>query len=566
VTVGAGVLVIWSGAVVWTLVSAAAESAGGTSALREVRSKASIAALVEPSSREDLAEAEDHFASAGGSLDSPVLWPLRVLPVVGRHIRAADELVTSAEQGTRAADDALRDLTELTERGRSAGPERIDTLRDLAAVAGRAGAALESIDPGSPDALIGPLGRAVTDLEDQRSDAHQAAARLEATSLALAEVLDGPDPYLLLGANNAEMRNGSGMFLSAAEIHFDHGAMTLGDVRPTAELVVPEGTVPVEGDLAANWPWLDPGRDLRNLGLTADYPQSAELAVANWAAAPGGGAVAGAIAIDVDGVRSLLRVVGPVEVDGVTYTPDNVRGELLRQQYQRFEGDRDARRDQLGDVAQAIFGRLEAGEWKLEELATELSDAVQGRNLMVWSKDPELAKTWRDVHADGHLTDRSVSVGLLSRSAAKLDSWIDTAADLTASGAGGDRTTLTITYDITNSSPADGPAYLVGPNVENLEAGDQVALAVVNLPAGSTDVNMTGAEVFLQGGDGSTVVVAGELTVKRGQTARVTVTALLPKGLERVVIEPSARIPHTQWSVDGQPRKRDRRQTVDLDG
>jgi hypothetical protein len=47
--------------------------------------------------------------------------------------------------------------------------------------------------------------------------------------------------------------------------------------------------------------------------------------------------------------------------------------------------------------------------------------------------------------------------------------------------------------------------------------------------------------------------------------ARVTVTALLPEGLERVVIEPSARIPHTRWSVDGEPLKRDRRQTVELD-
>ena len=37
--------------------------------------------------------------------------------------------------------------------------------------------------------------------------------------------------------------------------------------------------MPASGDLAANWPWIDAGRDLRNVGLTADFPQSAALAV-----------------------------------------------------------------------------------------------------------------------------------------------------------------------------------------------------------------------------------------------------------------------------------------------
>src|SRR5690606_27604747 len=118
--------------------------------------------------------------------------------------------------------------------------------------------------------------------DDQLAQAESAAGDLEAASTALAGVLEGPAPYLLLGANNAEMRNGGGMFLSAAELSFDDGALALGDVSPTAELVLPAGAVPVDGDLAGNWPWLDPGRDLRNLGLSADFPQSAEVAVRTW--------------------------------------------------------------------------------------------------------------------------------------------------------------------------------------------------------------------------------------------------------------------------------------------
>jgi hypothetical protein len=564
VLVGAGLVLVWLVAVAWLLVGARSEMAAGTRDLRAVRRDASISSLVEPTSREELAAAAGHFDAAEAKVDSPVLAPLGLVPVASRHLRSARRVVDASQEGTEVAQGALGSLIELTERPRSAGPERVATLRDLAAVAASAHDDLDRIDPGSPDALIGPLGDAVAELDEQRRDAADAAAQLERTSLAIADVLEGPAPYLLLGANNAEMRNGSGMALSAAELSFDQGRMELGDVRPTADLVLAEGAVPAEGDLAANWPWIDAGRDLRNVGLTADFPQSAALAAETWAAVPGGGPVGGVILVDVDGIRSLLRVVGPVEVDGVRYTADDVRGELLREQYTRYEGDRAERRDQLGAVARAIFERLEAGEWQLEDLATELVDAVTGRHLLVWSSDPEIAEALGEVGADGHLSEQSVSVGLLNRSATKADSWVDVAVGIETEAQADGRTELEITYEVDNRTPGSGPAYVVGPNVAGLEVGDHAALAVVNLPAGTTGVEVTGAEVFLEGGDGPTVIVAGRLTVPRGTTATVVVRALLPAGLEQVTIEPSARIEPATWTVDGVELGRDRRTTVDL--
>jgi hypothetical protein len=566
ITLCGGLAALWLVAVAWLLLGARQDAAAGARAVRSARRDASIASLVGPGAQGDVRSASVHFDAAHAKLGNPLLAPLRVVPIASRHLRASQQLVDASLDGTRVADEALVSLRALTDRPRTAGPERIETLRDLAKVATRAERALEQIDPGSPDALIGPLGDAVAELDAQRSDAAAAAGRLAATSLAVADLLQGPRPYLLLGANNAEMRNGSGMALSAAELSFDQGRMRLGEVRPTADLVVPAGAVEGPAALAANWPWIDTGRDLRNVGLTADFPQSAALAVENWKAVPGGGDVGGVILIDVDGIRSLLRVVGPVEVDGVRYTADNVRGELLRKQYARFDGDRAGRRDQLGDVARAIFDRLEAGRWRLEDLATELSDAVQGRHLLVWSTDPEAAEAWRAVHADGHLEERTVSVGLLNRSATKADSWIDAGVDVSSTAREDGRRELTVTTTIDNRAPGSGPAYLVGPNVPGLAVGDHVALAVVNLPAGATDVTMSGAEVFLQGGDGPTVVVGGKVTVRRGAQATVTVRALLPAGVDRVVLEPTARIQPTTWRVDGEEVGRDRRRTVPLDG
>ena len=562
VTVCASLLAIWLIAVAWLLVSARSQMTAGAGDLRHVRARASITAVLAPSSRAELRSASQHFDAAASTLDSPVLAPLQVLPVAGRHLDAAQHLAGASQDGTAAAEAALRSLTVLTRRSSAKGPARVRTLRDLAAVSGRTRRALEAVDPGSADGLIGPLGDAVVELDQQRDDASHAAGQLQSTSLALADVLQGPTSYLLLGANNAEMRNGSGMFLSASELRFDQGRLALGDVRPSAELVLPVGKVKATGDLAANWPWLDPARDLRNLGLTADFPQSADVAAQNWAAVPGGGPVDGVIAIDVDGLRSLLRVVGPVEIDGVRYTADTVRGELLRKQYQRFDGDRQARRDRLGDVARAVFDRLEAGGWKTDRLATELADAVEGRHLMIWSKDAKAAAAWRSAGADGHLTDHSLSIGLLNRGAAKLDSWVDTSADVTFTALSGGRHRITVRYDVVNRAPGTGPAYVIGPNVKGLRAGDHAALVVVNLPAGSSQVDMRGADVFLSGGDGPTVVIGGRLLVPRGKTAEVTVTAVLPAGVERITREPSARISPTTWTVEGDDGVRDRRHTV----
>lgn len=563
IVLGAFLIVLaWLGVSTWLVVSARSAAEKGAVSLRAVRQRATVSAILEPATRQDLDAARRNFERASGRLDNPVLWPLRAVPVVSRHLAASRQLAASAGQSVEVADATLASFDRLVKRPHSTGRDRLALLADLSRLADQADRDLAGIDLPSPNALISPLGNTIGDLREQQAQARTATRRMAAVSDALATVLRGPNPYLLLGANNAEMRAGTGMYLSATTVRFDEGTLKLDDVQPTAEIVRPPGSVTVSGDLQRNWPWLDPGRDLRNVALTADFGQVAPAAVANWATVPGGAQTVGAIVLDVDGIRALLRAVGPVEVDGVRYSADNVRGELLREQYRRFAGDRDVRRDQLGDVAQAIFARLQAGKWEVGELANQLVDAVAERHLMVWSLDPALARTWRQVGADGHLSSNSLAVSLLNRGAEKLDSWINTESIVTHEPGTGGSTRLTLRYRITNTAPGDGPAYLVGPNIAGLKVGDHRGLAVVNLPAGAQKVTMTGARVFLTGGDGPTEVIAGEITVRRGETVTVTVTAVLPRTVDDLVLEPSARISPTRWRVQGRTFERDRRRTV----
>lgn len=555
---------LWGAVVAVLLVLSALSLASGSDRLADVRAEATVADLTAPETTERLDAAEADFASADAKLSNPVVAPAKLIPVLGRQVRAMERLASSGETGAAAASTAVGEVGDLSDRTREGGPARVAMLRDLGEVAGTLHDELAAIDVGSADGLVGPLADAVTEADDGQRSATRGAQRLEDASIGLADLFEGPSSYLLIGANNGEMRAGSGMFLSAAELRFEDGKATLGEVRPTADLVLPEGTVTAEGDLQANWGWLDPGRDLRQLGVTADFPQSAATAVRTWEAIPDNGPVDGVIVIDVDGIRSLLRAVGPVEVDGVTYTADDVRGKLLREQYQRYEDDREERRDVLGDVAKVIFQRIEAGDWELGDLATQLTEATTSRHLMVWSKDDPLQTTWADLSADGHLRSDSLAVNLLNRSANKLDSWIDTTADVVTAPQADGTTNLTVTYRIQNRSNGEGPAYLVGPAIEGLAAGDYRGLVVANLPAGTTDVQVTGTKPFLEGGDGPTVVRAGEVTVPPGGSAEVVVTATLPKDLDQLTIEPSARIPKTEWTIDGDTPKSERRTTVPL--
>jgi hypothetical protein len=560
----AGGVVVWLLLAAWQLLGARSDLQDGGDALQAVRRDATVESMLEPETTDELDRADDHFASARRHLRSPFVSPLRALPVVGRQIRAADRVESTARLATFIAHDAVDELRELSERGSVAGPGRVALVRDLDAVVGRARARLADLDPGSPDALVGSLADAIDDLADERDDALAGLGRAQQATTAVADLLDGPGTYLLFGANNAEMRAGSGMFLSAAPLTIADGTMTLGDVRPVAELVLPAGQVPVDGDLAANWPWLDPGRDPRQLGLTADFPQSAAVAAEWWRRVPGGGPVDGVISVDVAGVRELLRVVGPVTVDGVEYNAKNVAGELLRGQYRRAGDDVDgvaARRDNLGEVARAVFAKIESGGWEVDGLATSLVELVQRRHLLVWSADDAAQKAWVASGVAGDLDQDTLSVAMLNRGAQKLDPFLPATAVITTNGGA-----LDLRYTVRNEAPDDGPRYQIGPNIAGLVAGEHRGIVVVNVPAASTDLTIEGGREILRATDGPTEVIAVEVRILRGDEITIRVRATLPDDLRRLVLEPSARMPGTSWTVDGRTFEVDRRRTVPVAG
>ena len=315
-----GLLFVWSLAAAWFVVQAGSHASAGLDDVAVVHREASPHALLQGPVTASLEDAADEFDQAQAAASNPILTPLRLVPIVGAQVDAARRLTGAASDGAGAAHRAVSRLDDLADSPPSAGPDRVAALRELADVTDDAYRDLRRIDVGSADHLIGPLADAHGRILEARHKALEGLRKARVASAAAVRLFAGPNRYLLVASNNAEMRAGSGMFLSAAEIDVRDGRLRLGTVNPTADLVLPEGTIPVHGDLETNWGWLDPANDFRNLGLTPDFPTSAALATRMWPHTPGGHEVKGVIAVDVRGLAGLLKVTGPVEVGGVTYT------------------------------------------------------------------------------------------------------------------------------------------------------------------------------------------------------------------------------------------------------
>jgi hypothetical protein len=78
-------------------------------------------------------------------------------------------------------------------------------------------------------------------------------------------------------------------------------------------------------------------------------------------------------------------------------------------------------------------------------------------------------------------------------------------------------------------------------------------LVAANLPAGATDITMTGAgPLSARSGEGPTWLVAAPITIPQGASATVVVRFRLPGAHGSMTVVPSARIPAEQWTFAGE--------------
>ena len=498
-----------------------------------------------------LDHARRSFQEAHRGSSSPLLAPLRAVPVLGRQLRSFAALTDAARRVAGVAATSAEGVGAVLGDALPTGPDRVGTLRLLADRAGAAEFALGQVPLGDRDGLVEPLRRQWAVLERDVAST-RATLRTAADGLGgVADVLEGPRRYLLLAANNAEMRAGSGMFLSIGTIETAGGSVRVGPLRPSGDLTLPGAGVPLDGDLRERWDWLQPGREWRNLATTPRFDVTAPLAVRMWESLTGE-KLDGALALDVPLLAAVLSATGPITVRDGVVDDKTVVDRLLRDQYHGLDVDdpQAERRDELGAMAAAVVGALEKGDYSPFRLATALARASRGRHVLAWSANPEEQRTWEKAGVDGALDPRSLAVSVLNRGGNKLDPFLAVEAGLDLRPAS-DATEVTVRVKVANHTPAGQPPYIAGPHPRSgIGEGDYLGIVAVNVPGAATDVALEGARALRSSGaDGPTNLVAAPLLLARGQETTITVRFRLPLSERSIEVVPSARVPAIPWEA-----------------
>ncbi|HZU73498.1 MAG TPA: DUF4012 domain-containing protein [Acidimicrobiales bacterium] len=549
----AALVLVW---LVWCgvqLVRAATGAASGRAAADRVRGETTAADLVAGRPLGDLNQAVADFGRARSAAEDPFLAPLREVPFFGRQLRGLAALSANARTVAAVSRQALVEGRALLGDHPHGGGARVSALRRLSGIAGRAYAGLGAIGP-EPDHLIGPLASAKVKLDGDLVRLRRALVDGRDGAATVADLLAGPHHYLLLAANNAEMRAGSGMFLSAAEMSTNNGEISIGTVMPIADLNLPAGAVALTGDLAARWGWAEPNQEWRNLALSPRFDANAALAAQMWRAATGG-TVDGVIAVDAVALRDLLSAVGGVGVGARTITAEVAVGFVLHDQYAGVSMSSSAagRNDELGQLASAALKAAETRDISNSSLAERLATAAGARHILLWSADAHAEAVWQEIGAAGVISPGDVMVAALNNGGDKLDYFlrVHTTVLTTTTGA---HTDVRIDATFDNLTPASGEAsYVVGPLPGSpAPAGRYQGLASFTLPAQAAAIRIGGfADPPVAGSDGPAQVWAVPITIDRGATLTVSVTFRLPVAHGTMTVVPSARVPPETWTVNG---------------
>ena len=555
--IGAAVIVLllaWGafvGAGVW---SAYHHDQRGLDALQAVRQTSDPTTLTASSTEATLHGAAAEFGAAHDDLTGPLMAPATWLPVLGRQLRSARSLSSAAEQVSTVGAQFLGQVHDVLDQPHGAGPERVQSLRRLSVLSLAASRQLDDVDTGPGEALIGPLARKHDEFVSQLDDVRRRLATAAGVSAVTATILQGPQTYLVLAGNNAEMRAGSGAFLEVGTADTADGGVHLSDLGPSGALGLAPGQVGVTGDLQRNWGWLEPGVDWRTLGVTPQFPVTADLASRMWAARTGQ-RVQGVLAVDVVGLRQIMTVTGPVQIGGTTLDASDVVQYLLHDQYAGLSdnatGDA-SREDALGTIAGDVLRQLQGDSTDLRGLASAVSGAVAGRHLMVWSSDPTAEAAWVASGSAGTLTPSSLTVNVVNQGGNKLDQFLPVSVHL-ATRTDGSSTAVTMTTTLTNRTPDGESQFVAGPFPGlPLAYGDYKGVVADNLPGAATAISMAGAgPLAALGAEGPTVLVAAPIVVHQGATATVVVRFHLPGTHGSMTLVPSSRFPAEQWTYQG---------------
>ena len=461
-----------------------------------------------PAAAASFADARSSFVSGRSVAGNPVLRVLGWVPFLGRTPDAvlgiASAGVETASAGLELA-QAVVDLPGgLASLAPSDGAFPIDQIAGLSEPLRRAdrliGHALATIDATSQTLLIGPVGQARQDAQEQLDSLHDSVHAASLIMRSLPEFLGGSGPkHYFFGAQNpAELRGTGGIMGAYSILTIDRGRFRFSPFVPIHGLPAPslEEVPPPNEDYATNYDqFRHGGRFWTSINVMPDFPSVAQ-AILNAYETSGGRRLDGVITTDPFALQALAGATGPTVVPGygIKVDAENIVAFTANEAYGLFS-DPVTRKRVLGDVAKHLFEQFVADPSPSFDDLKLLAQTAADGHIQVFSTDPEMEEGLRASPVGGALRPGDadfLSVVVNSAAGSKVDYYenrsisysVKLGSDLEARG--------TAVVALSNEAPVSGqPRYVIGPNrpiatdedvgpiLEHLRAGESVALVNV---------------------------------------------------------------------------------------
>ena len=238
---------------------------------------------------------------------------------------------------------------------------------------------------------------------------------------------DKPKKYLIAFQNSAEARGTGGILGAYAIIEFDNGDIKIlktgsnAELKWNTELIIkmPDEFMRLYGKNPAIW---------QNSNLSPHFPYGAKIWMANWEK-QFGGKLDGAIAVDPTALSYILRSTGEIRLkSGEKITSENVVEETLKNAYERYEKDNNARKQYLVEIMNATAVKLTTGEYSKVKMAKALRDGIKANRILIYSTNQSAQKQLEKVRLGGHLglaANNEYRTVIQNIDASKLDYYLD---------------------------------------------------------------------------------------------------------------------------------------------
>jgi hypothetical protein len=502
----------------------------------------------------DTARAGELFASAARAFNEAhggvAVWylqPARLLPVAGLQLealRSATEhggnLANVAAASSRSADvQAVRMVN---------GHVDLDAVRAMQEPLAKAVTALHDARSSLGDNrgvwLVPPLARRLDDFYGQvvsaDNDASVAADAIDVMPALLGG--SGTRHYLLLFTTPSEARGAGGFVGDFGEITANAGNVKLtrsGQIHQLNEPSKKPKTISGPPEYLSRYRGFNAGQFFQNVTASPDFPQVADVVRQLYPQAPGGQPIDGVVLVDPYTIAAILKLTGPVTVEGSdeSLTAENAVELLLRQQYFKFDSSgatvtasTENRYDFLEAATRATFDALTSRTTlpSPRSLVDIFSGVVLQRRLAAFSALPREQAFFERVHLDGTFPSPNGGdlVGMVSTNAGanKLDAYLHRSLDYDVvfdSNSG--RVSATATVQLSNLPPAGPLPTQVNGERADTPAGTNKTWLTLYSPLELNDASLNGSPVTVDRADefGMRTYTA-IVTIPRDQTFTLT--------------------------------------------